>query len=457
MNFSSSQIKLFAIVTGVILVFVLAFAFFLRPGVGEKSDITLTIWGVGDEQGDFQTVFQDFIIYAKQAPQYRGAAINIEYRSWRSDEYETLLLNQLAEGKGPDIFYIHNTWLPKYHNKLLPLPADQLSLDQFKEEFVPVTFDDLVYEKKVYALPHYVDTLALYYNTQHYQSGASGSSRPANTWSALKAQIAAMTSKNGNQLTRSAIGLGTMKNIKYAVDLIYLQLVQRSGKLCQEVCTAVSVSDNVPFKEAVNEYTGFSDPNSTYYTWDSNYLKGHENNNIFNDIDAFIRGRVSSVFAYASDYQQIKTLGQANNLNFAIAEVPQLDAAARDNERITFANYWSMAVSRNSGHPQLAWDFIKYFTTAPILAKFYEEHPRPVSREDMINTSTENPLRVFDRQAKYAKSVIVYDDARFTQILSDNIEDIVNKNSTLIGALQKMEAELNKVLAPYAQLPSSDL
>lgn len=455
MKLSSGQIKLFSIATGIVLIFVLVFVFFTNSSAIKKQSVDLTIWGVGDLQSDFQKVFADFSTYVKQQPQYGNMEVHIQYKGWRASEYENVLLNQLAGGKGPDIFYIHNTWLPKYHNKLLPLPATQMTLDDFKSIFVNVAAADLIYNNQIYALPHYVDTLALYYNTTQYQASPTGSSKPAPTWSAFKGQVSALTNKATTDATllRSGAALGTAKNIKYAMDLLYLFLVQRSGHLClNEACSGISLTDNIPFRNSLADYLSYSEPTSSNYSWSSSFLKGLENSNIFNDIDAFIRGRVSSVFAYASDYDQIKALGAANNLNFAIAEVPQTDELASDNEKVAFANYWSMAVSHNTANAQLSWDFIKFLTSKPVLAAYYAEHPRPASREDMMNTSTENPLRVFDRQAKYAKSVIVFDDTSFNKILSDNIESLATKATTLQVSIKKLETDLNNALAPYLQL-----
>ncbi len=453
MNFSSSQIKLFSIVGGVLVLMLLLFLVFGRGPAAQKQTLTLTIWGVGDTQADMQPVIDDFVKYAKASPQFEGATFDIKYREWREDEYERLLLDQLAEGTGPDILFIHNTWLPKYYNKLLPLPADQMTLDQFKEQFVPVAATDLIFDKRIYALPHYVDTLALYYNTQQFQSGNTNSSRPATTWTNFKNQVTAMTTKNGSIISRSGAALGTAKNIKYATDILYTNILQRGGKICRdEKCSAVMLADNREAKEAFDDYVSYSDSSAPNYMWDSNYLKGQETNNIFQDIDAFIRGKVSCFFGYASDYDQVVTLGKNSNLKFDVAEIPQSDEAAANNEKVAFASYWAPAVSKGSAQPQLAWDFIKFMTSKVTLGAYYEHHPRPPSREDMINTDSDNPLRVFHRQAKFAESLVLFDKATFDTAFADGIEQVANKASTSFNTLRKLEYDLNAIIAPYFQV-----
>jgi len=452
MNISSSQLKLLGIVFGIVALFVLAFTFFTRGTTGARQTVDLVVWGVGDTQDDFKKAFDGFSDVVEKSGAYGNVKFSITYRAWRPEEYEDLLLNQLAEGKGPDIFYIHNTWLPKYHSKLIPLPAEQMSLDDFRQQFVAVAASDLIYDGQIYSLPHYVDTLATYYNTQHYQGADTGSSRPASTWSAFKSQVAALTTKNGEQITRSGAALGTAENIKHAVDLLYLYLVQKDAKICSnQDCKAITVADDANFRDALRDYLSYSDSTGPNYSWNTTVLAGLQNSNIFNDIDAFIRGRVSTIFAYASDYQQIKTLGASNNLRFDIAEIPQTDNAATV-DKVAFASYWSMAVSRNTAHAQLSWDFIKYMTTRPVLAEYYELHPRPVSREDMIDTSTSNPLRVFDRQSKFARSLHIYDASRFAAIFSRGIELLAIKSSNISAVINSFAEDLNKVMAPFRNL-----
>ncbi len=453
MNLSSAQIKLFSIIGGTILLMVLLFWVFARGPGSSKQTLPLTIWGVETTQASMQPVIDDFIAFAKQSPQFSNATFQISYKEWREDEYERLLLDQLAEGRGPDVLFIHNTWLPKYYNKLLPLPTDQMSLDQFREQYVSVAAKDLIFDSKIYGLPFYVDTLALYYNTQQFQSSGTTSSRPATSWTNFKNQVTAMTNKTGTVISRSGAGIGTAKNIKNAVDIYYTMLLQANGKICRnEACNAVMLSDNKAAIDALNEYVGYSNPASPNYVWDSNYLKGLEYNNIFLDIDAFIRGRVSSYFGYASDYEQIATLGKNANLKFEIAEIPQTDEAAANNEKVAFANYWAPAVSKASEQPQLAWDFVKFMTSKSTLAKYYETNPMPPSREDLIDTDSSNPLRVFHRQTKVASSLVLFDKAQFDRVFSDIIEGVATKASSAFNSLRKAESDLNLLLSPYFEV-----
>ena len=58
-----------------------------------------------------------------QAFQSAHKDISIIYKKFQDvEEYEQAVINELAEGRGPDIFAIRNDWLPNYQRKLAPAP-----------------------------------------------------------------------------------------------------------------------------------------------------------------------------------------------------------------------------------------------------------------------------------------------------------------------------------------------
>jgi len=70
----------------------------------------------------------------------------------------------MATGRGPDIYMIHNTWIPRYEEKLLGVPSELITIKDFQENFVDVVYKDFIVDGYIAALPLSVDTLALYYN-----------------------------------------------------------------------------------------------------------------------------------------------------------------------------------------------------------------------------------------------------------------------------------------------------
>ena len=82
--------------------------------VNAKKPVTINWWTVYDDANSIQLLVS---AYRAMHPN-----VDIEVKVLRQNEYESTLLNALAEDRGPDIFSLHNTWVEKYQNKLTPIP-----------------------------------------------------------------------------------------------------------------------------------------------------------------------------------------------------------------------------------------------------------------------------------------------------------------------------------------------
>src|SRR3989339_393497 len=77
--------------------------------------IELNIWSVVDDSAVYDPVMA---AYRQSHPN-----VQLNYRRLRLEEYESELLNALAEDRGPDIFLIHHNAVGKYLSKIVPMPA----------------------------------------------------------------------------------------------------------------------------------------------------------------------------------------------------------------------------------------------------------------------------------------------------------------------------------------------
>src|SRR3990167_4159114 len=69
-----------------------------------SGPVTLTVWGLWEDASMLKGVIDE---YQKQNP---NITINYEKRS--SLNYRTRVQAQIKDGGGPDIYLIHNSWLP---------------------------------------------------------------------------------------------------------------------------------------------------------------------------------------------------------------------------------------------------------------------------------------------------------------------------------------------------------
>ena len=111
---------------------------------------------------------------------------------------------------------IHHSWLPKYSRLIQPLEEnsdeDTYTYKQFLDTFVDVARDDLTSNGTIWAMPLYIDTLALYYNKDIFNT--AGITFPPKTWEEFVILVTKLTKfdERGN-IIQSAVAMGTVKNI----------------------------------------------------------------------------------------------------------------------------------------------------------------------------------------------------------------------------------------------------
>ncbi|HEB01450.1 MAG TPA: extracellular solute-binding protein, partial [Candidatus Portnoybacteria bacterium] len=131
--FSQRKPILIALAVCLIILLILI-AFLIFSGIGckkaEPEKIELVFWNLWDDSDAFSELIAAY--------QEEHSNITIKYYKKTYQEYENQLINALAAGRGPDILTIHNTWLPKHQDKIVPAPRDLISTRDYKQIFVDV-------------------------------------------------------------------------------------------------------------------------------------------------------------------------------------------------------------------------------------------------------------------------------------------------------------------------------
>src|SRR3989338_132964 len=123
-----------------------------------SGPVTLTYWGLWEDDNLIKPVI---VAYQSQHP---NIIINYERKS--SVNYRTRAQTQIREGVGPDVFRIHNSWLPMFAADLASAPQDVFTLAEYKNMFYPVAVDSFVKGDQIYGAPVEIDGLALFYNEE---------------------------------------------------------------------------------------------------------------------------------------------------------------------------------------------------------------------------------------------------------------------------------------------------
>jgi ABC-type glycerol-3-phosphate transport system substrate-binding protein len=388
--------------------------------------------------------------------------VKINYRQFTDfDDYMTTILNELAEGEGPDIFSMQNTWFASNLKKVVPMPESLGNASQFEEIFVEVAAEDLVHEnedgkREIYAMPMTVDTLALYYNKAHFEDRIPERGRPAATWEGIKNDVSRLN-KTDNSVSRfetSGIALGLSENISRAVDILYLLFLQYDVDFYDTRGDSfIADFANNEAAEAVNFFLSFANEQNKHYSWN----KFVTSDDSLEEVSAFARGDTSMFISYSYAYDQVlNQIGVLENKgvdtieveDIRVAPIPQVfDPDLSGEKRVAYASYFAEAVSRNSEHPDVAWDFILELTQAQHLEDYFEATNKPTSRRDMIADQSEDLIfGVFASQIGYSESFPVLDYASY----KNWFDSLINKAAASgfrvsTSDLQEVENLINEI------------
>lgn len=424
--------KLLYILIGVISVAVLFTVVLVLRNIGGSSaqPVTLQFWGVFDNQTAFDKTIRDFKV--------QNPGIDVRYRQLTFEEYEQTLINNLAAGTGPDIVMFHNTWLPKHGDKLVAMPANipdtknPFTIQSFRDQFVDVAYQDLVYNSQIYGMPLYVDSLALYYNKDLINS--AGITRPPQTWEEVNANVQLLTKfdSRGN-ITQSGFSLGTARNINRSTDILMDMMIQSGVRMTSEDNRFAAFTSPVNGQRvgeiALQYYTNFANPTNQNYTW---------NDSQHYSVDAFTEGTLAMMVGYAHQAQVIRS--KAPRLNFAVAPMPQASLVDVRN----FANYWAVGVANKSTHATEAWKFISYLASKEGVTEYLNATSRPSARRDLIDLQRSDPdLGVFAIQSLSARSWFQADNVAIEGIFADMIDDVNFKRDSVPDALSRAESRVN--------------
>ncbi|MFP4514932.1 MAG: ABC transporter substrate-binding protein [Parcubacteria group bacterium] len=451
------------IAISLLLLFVLTSAFGCK-GIDREVEeamqpITLEYWRVFDGPDDFGEIISEY----NELHPY----INIKYKKLRYDEYEKELVDALAEDRGPDIFSIHNTWMKKYENKLEPLPEETtmvylveqgrikteivpelitkktINSRELRDKFVDVVGHDVIFDdNKIYGLPLYVDTLALYYNRDLFNN--AGIATIPKYWNSEFQQSVKKLTKHDNRygIIQSGVSLGGSDNIDRYSDILSLLMMQNgaimleNGKvLFHAVPPRFKEDDYNPGLEALRFYTDFSSPTKEVYSW---------NEDLNSSMEMFISGNLALTFSYSYSLEEIKN--RAPKLNFSVAKIPQIEGNPID---INFANYWVEVVSKKSEHAEEAWNFIQFATDKEQVTSYLDKTNKPAAIRSLISEQElENPeLSVFASQSLTAKSWYQGKNPQaMEELMGDMIDSVVSKEADLERAINLAASKVQQTI-----------
>jgi multiple sugar transport system substrate-binding protein len=397
------------------------------------APVTLEFWSVFDDSEIYKPIIDAF---QKQYPN-----VTINYYKKNINTYEDELIDALAAGRGPDIFSIHNTWLPKHIDKLAAAPETMITPSRYGEVFVDAAVQDFVSEGKVYAFPMSVDTLALFYNKDLFNNAAIA--EPPAYWTEFNSAVEKLTKRDEkNNILQAGAALGTARNINRSTDILTMLMLQSGAKMLSDDKTFATFSQPVslengdsfnPGQQAMLYYTSFADPTKKVYTW--NQYQHYS-------VDSFVEGKAAMMLSYA--YQIPLIRARAPHLNFEVALLPQISSRA---QKITFPNYWAQAVSKSSQNQTAAWQFLAWLSSSDSQKTYAQNAQKPVARRDLVDwQKSDADLGVFAQQTLIAKSWWEKDNLAIERIFADAIEAVAANSVSIGDALTQASQQVTLLL-----------
>jgi len=405
--------------------------------VGEP--ITLEYWRVFDDSDALDQVIE----------RYNESKPNVEIVVKKKDyvTYEQDLLNALAAGTGPDIWMIHNDWLPKHQDKIEPIPANVVDTSSFQDAFPQVVSDDFVVDGDIYAVPYSMDTLMLFYNEDIFDDNKVR--RAPETWDEVIELARSLTKfdRSGN-IIQSGITLGTADTLSRAPEILAALMLQNGAKMVSDDQTKATFDLPIkrtdgsffdPAANALSFYAGFANPdfvdssNKSYVSFDDKLTTMPV------ALQAFHEGDAAMFIGYS---YQIDTIQRLNpDLKFSTAPLPQI----KNNDRVDFANYWGETVSADSENIREAWEFVA-FASRNVERILRNTGKAPAKLELLERTSESKLIYPISVSAETAKSWYRNNVEDSEDVFREMINAVLHNNVNPETAVRRAAEQITDIL-----------
>ncbi|MBY0376848.1 extracellular solute-binding protein, partial [Patescibacteria group bacterium] len=219
--------KKFQIITLIVFIGAAIFGLLVFSGaipIGSSTNTggqgTVVLWGTIKNQ-DIATTLENF--------NTANPTFVVKYVQKSADTFDHDLLEALASGTGPDMFFLPDNLVYHYKNKILPIPYQSFPLASFKSNFAGAG-EVFLTTNGVLAFPMSIDPLMMYYNRSTLDS--SNVIAPPSYWDDLVNMVPVLTQKDvNNTITKSAVAMGQFANVEHAQDIITALFMQAGNPI----------------------------------------------------------------------------------------------------------------------------------------------------------------------------------------------------------------------------------
>jgi ABC-type glycerol-3-phosphate transport system substrate-binding protein len=388
---------------------------------------TVTLWGtipsniISPILEDFNKANPTFIVnYSEKAP----------------ETFDQDLLEALATGTGPDMFFLTDNLAYHYANKIFPIPYTSYPLATFKNVFAGAG-EVFLTNKGILAFPITIDPLMMYYDRSILD--ANGIVYPPATWSELIDLMPTLVKKDeANKILKPAVALGQFSNVVNAKDIISALFLQAGNPIVSEsqdkyVSTLTSSVGNYNIPSILQFYTDFTDPGSAVYSWNKSFP---------NSKDAFSANITAFYFGFASELKSL--LDKNPNQNFSITAIPQIKGS---NFKATFSRVTGIAISSLSKNLNTAFTASNLMTSGDFASRLaFSLNVAPARRDLLASKPNDAYSPIFYNSALYAKSWVDPSPKDTLSIFKGMVENVLSGNLSTGAAIQDANAKMSLLL-----------
>jgi len=360
----------------------------------------------------------------------------VQYVQKNPDTFDQDLLEALASGVGPDMFFLPDNLAFHYKNKIAAIPLQSYSSSSFKQGFAGAG-EVFLTSQGILALPITIDPMVMYYSRDMLD--ANGVVYPPNDWTEFLAVVPVLTKKDDTgKIGKSAAAFGHYSNVSHAKDILSVLFMQLGNRIVKEdggrfeTDLGVSIGpDNLP--NALRFYTDFADPGKSAYSWNKSFPLSR---------DFFSAGNLAFYFGYASELANL--LNKNPNQNFQVAEIPQI---VNSGFKSTGARVTGLAISAFSKNPNTAFIAAGKMTSGNFAARLAQNLGVVPARRDLLaQKPTDSFSPIFYASALYARSWLDPSPKDTNDIFRKMIESVLSGTLGPAEAVSDASAKMSLLL-----------
>lgn len=361
----------------------------------------------------------------------------VKYVEKSADTFDSDLLEALASGKGPDMFFISDDLAFKYSNKIYTIPYASFPVNSFKNSFIGAG-EVFLTSKGVLAFPLTVDPMMMYYNRSILD--ANGIAHPPSFWDELSDLVPVLTKKDDRgTIIKSTVAMGQFSNVLHAKDILAALFMQVGNSIVTEKNgTFISVlsgnSGGYDLSSVLKFYTDFADPLKNIYSWNKSFS---------NSRDAFSAENLAFYFGYASELQSL--VNKNPNQNFAVASMPQV---RNGNFKLTSAHVMGIAITSFSKNFNTAFTAAGLMANSDFASKLAASLGIAPARRDLLKTvPTDAYSSTFYSSAFFARAWLDPSPKDTNNIFQGMVEKVLSNSMTVTQSVGDASAKLGLLLA----------